>query len=52
MEHDDFDHGVDLRADAAAIRAMARGSQQSTMSAMSKRIARWLSVSAPISSAT
>jgi hypothetical protein len=39
-------------AEAAAVRAIANGSQHSTMSAISHRIARSLSVSAPMSSAT
>ena len=39
-------------ADAAAVRAMVSGSQVSTIRAISHRIARSLSVSAPISSAT
>jgi hypothetical protein len=40
------------RADAAAVSVMASGSQMRTMSAISHRIARSLSVSAPTSSAT
>jgi len=40
------------RADAAAVRAIASGSQHSTIKAISHRIARSLSVSAPMSSAT
>jgi hypothetical protein len=39
-------------ADAAAVSAMASGSQRRTMSAISHRIARSLSVSMPTSSAT
>jgi hypothetical protein len=39
-------------AEAAAVNAMASGSQHSTMRAMSHRIARSLSVLAPTSSAT
>jgi hypothetical protein len=42
----------DRRAEAAAVRAMARGSQHNTIKAMSQRIARSESVSTPISSAT
>ncbi|SRR6266481_2743665 len=41
-----------LRADAAAVSAIASGSQQSTMSVISHLIARSLSVSAPTNSAT
>jgi hypothetical protein len=40
------------RTEAAAVRAIASGSQHKTMSATSHRIARSLSVSAPTSSAT
>jgi hypothetical protein len=43
---------VDRRAEAAAVNAMASGSQVSTISAISHRMARSLSVSAPINSAT
>jgi len=43
---------VDRRAEAAAVSAMASGSQHNTMSAISHRIGRSLSVSAPTSSAT
>jgi hypothetical protein len=43
---------VDRRAEAAAVNAMASGSQHRTMSAISRRIAFSLSVSAPMSSAT
>jgi len=39
------------QADAAAISAIASGSQHRTLSAISHRIARSLSVSAPMSSA-
>jgi hypothetical protein len=39
-------------ADAAAVSTMASGSQHNTMRAISQRIARSLSVSVPISSAT
>jgi hypothetical protein len=38
---------VDRRAEAAVVNAMASGSQVSTMRAISHRIARLLSVSAP-----
>jgi len=55
----DFDNGTkrldgsDYRRDeAAAVNAMASGSQHSTISAISHRIARSLSASAPINSAT
>src|SRR6266478_3731499 len=41
-----------LLAEAAAVKAMASGSQHRTMRAISHRIARSLSVSVPISSAT
>jgi hypothetical protein len=47
-----FQAVVYRRADAAAVNEIASGSQHSTMSAISHRIARSLSVSAPISSAT
>ena len=40
------------RAEAAAVSAMASGSQHKTMSAISQRMARSLSVSVPSSSAT
>jgi len=43
---------LDRRAEAAAVNAIAKGSQDSTMSAISQRMARSLSVSAPTSSAT
>jgi hypothetical protein len=43
---------VDRSAEAAAVKAMASGSQHKTMSAMSHRIALSESVSAPTSSAT
>jgi len=43
---------IHLRAEAAAVNAIARGSQHKAMSAISNRIARSASVSAPISSAT
>ena len=39
-------------AEAAALRVMASGSQHNTMRAISHRIARWLSLSAPTSSTT
>ena len=41
-----------FRAEAAAVNAIASGSQHSTMRAISHRMARSLSVSVPISSAT
>jgi hypothetical protein len=47
-----FQAVVYRRADAAAVNEIASGSQHSTMSAISHRIARSLSVSAPRSSAT
>jgi hypothetical protein len=47
-----FQAVVDRRADAAAVRAIASGSQQSIMRVISLRIARSLSVSSPRSSAT
>jgi hypothetical protein len=40
------------RAEAAAVKAMARGSQQRTIKALSQRIARLESESPPTSSAT
>ena len=43
---------VDRRAEAAAVNAMASGSQHRTISAISHRMARSLSVSEAISSAT
>src|SRR5260370_11427776 len=43
---------VDRRAEAAAVNAMASGSHHKTMSAINHRMARSLSVSEPISSAT
>jgi hypothetical protein len=42
---------VDRRAEAAAVSAIANGSQHSAIEAISNRIARSLSVSVPISSA-
>jgi hypothetical protein len=47
-----FQAAVDRRAETAAVSAIASGSQHSTMSAISQRMARSLSVSAPMSSAT
>jgi hypothetical protein len=43
---------VDRRADAAAIKAIASGSRRRTMSVISHRVARSLSVSSPTNAAT